>query len=358
MKLILPFILMILTHQLVWAEPIVLDTPTGKLHGTLELPNAATSPAGTPADTTNAKALPCSVAVIIAGSGPTDRNGNTIGLPGQNDSLKLLAEGLAARGIASVRYDKRGIGESIIPNLVEAEMRPSALIEDAVLWGRKLRQDPRFTTLTIIGHSEGALFGTVASHQLPADGFVSVAGMGLPFGELLLKQLRPKLPPDLMAQSEQIVQSLNEGKTVTNVPPALDALFRPSVQPYLIDLCRYSPTEELKKLTMSVLIVQGTTDIQVSVEDAELLSKALPTAQKVLIEGMNHVLKMVPNDQARQIASYTDPTLPVSPQLLGEISKFVGSIPAKAAQPASTEPSATEPSATKFSATQQPKEMR
>lgn len=284
------------------AELITLDTPSGMLYGTLEMPESS---------------APRPVALILAGSGPTNRDG------GESGNLRLLAEGLAAHGIASVRYDKRGVGASAQAGLKESDLRFNNYIDDAVSWGKKLQSDRRFSLLVIIGHSEGSLIGMVAASQLRAAAFVSVAGAGRPAGQILLEQLKPRLPTDLMKKSEAIIQTLNEGKTDETVPEVLNVLFRPSVQPYLISWFRYDPAQEIAKLSMPILIVQGTTDIQVSVQDARLLAKAKPSAELCIIEGMNHVFKEVSDDKEKQMRSYSDPALPVAPKLVVEVSQFV-----------------------------------
>ncbi len=301
MKYSLLIVLVLFARGLPAAEPMVLDTPSGALHGTLEVPAAA---------------FPCPVALIIAGSGPTDRNGT-------NNSLKLLAQGLAEKGIASLRYDKRGVGESIKAMTKESDLRFDTYVEDAVLWGKRLRRDKRFSSLTVIGHSEGSLIGMIAARKLPADAFVSIAGAGRPAGQVILEQMRPQLSPALMKQTQEIVRVLTEGGTVASVPPELHALLRASVQPYLISWFRYDPAQELSTLSMPVLIVQGTTDIQVGVSEAELLSKAKPPARVLIVEGMNHVLKAVPNDREKQLSSYGDPALPIVPSLVGNLHAFI-----------------------------------
>jgi pimeloyl-ACP methyl ester carboxylesterase len=300
-------------------EAVKLATPTGNLYGTLLSPKSKNR-------------VP--VVLIIAGSGPTDRDGNSPLLKGPNDSLKLLAHGLAAHGIASLRYDKRGIGESgremvlAAKNsnklLREEDFRFDSFIDDAVLWGEKLRGDKRFSGVTIVGHSEGSLIGMVAARRMRADGFVSIAGAGRPAQQILVEQLKLQLTPELLKQAEEILNLLAVGKTISSVPPALNLLFRPSVQPYMISWLRYNPAKEIAALTMPALIIQGTTDVQISVEDAKHLATARPTAKLLIIEGMNHILKQVLRDAEKQVASYSDPTLPVIPSLINEISRFVG----------------------------------
>jgi pimeloyl-ACP methyl ester carboxylesterase len=296
-------------------EPAVLETPDGKLYGTLEVPTRGQAP--------------YPVVLFISGSGPTDRDGNVAGIPGKNNSLKYLAEGLAAEGIASLRYDKRFIGESAGAAKSESDLRFDTYIEDAVLWGRRLRADGRFSQLVVAGHSEGSLVGMVAAQRLPADAFVSIAGAGRRADALMLAQMKPQLPPDLYAKAEAVFKSFAEGKTVADVPADLAALFRASVQPYMISWIKYDPPKELAKLTAPVLVAQGTHDIQVSVEDAKALAAARPDARLLLVEGMNHVLKMTPAERGQQLASYGDPALPVAPKLLAELVAFVKGIKKK-----------------------------
>jgi fermentation-respiration switch protein FrsA (DUF1100 family) len=294
------------------SETVVLDTPGGRLHGTLELPARG--------------AAPHAVALIISGSGPTDRNGNSSVIPGANNSLKYLAEGLAAAGIASLRYDKRGVAESVMAAKSEEDLRFDTYIEDAVLWGQRLRADKRFGALVVVGHSEGSLIGMVAARRLGAEGFVSVAGAGRRADVVILEQMKQQLSPELYAKTEEIFRALAEGKVVADVPPALAPLFRPSVQPYVGSWLRYDPAAEVSKLKVPVLIAQGEHDLQVSVEDARLLSKAQPSAKLLLVAGMNHVLKDAPSDASRQAAAYSDPALPVAPKLLAEVIAFVKGI--------------------------------
>ncbi|HWW76208.1 MAG TPA: alpha/beta fold hydrolase [Pyrinomonadaceae bacterium] len=293
-------------------EPAVLETPDGKLYGTLEVPIRGKAP--------------YPVVLIISGSGPTDRNGNSSVIPGANNSLKYLAEGLAAYGIASLRYDKRGIAESVMAAKSEADLRFDTFIEDAVLWGRKLREDRRFAQLVVAGHSEGSLVGMVAARRLPADGFVSVAGSGRRMDALVLEQVKPQFSPEMYAKTEAVFKSLLEGKTVEDAPKELAALFRPSVQPFLISLLKYDPAAELAKLKSPALVAQGTHDLQVTVADAQALARAKPDARLVLVEGMNHVLKMTAADAKQQVAAYSDPSLPVADKLLTEFVAFVKGI--------------------------------
>lgn len=287
---------------------IVLDTPAGKLAGSLLLPAAQGR-------------VP--VALIIAGSGPTDRDGNSAMLPGRNDSLRMLAQALAAAGIASVRYDKRGIGASAAAMQSESALRFETYIDDAAAWIARLKADPRFSRVAVIGHSEGALIGMVAVKQAGANAFVSVAGPGAPLQSVLRRQLAGQLPAALNEENERILGRLELGELAGEVPPMLAALYRPSVQPYLVSQFRYLPAERIAALAIPVLIVQGTTDTQVGVDDARALKAASAQARLEIVDGMNHVLKLVPAGAA-QLPSYGDPTLPLAPALVAAITSFLG----------------------------------
>jgi len=290
------------------SDSLHVSIPPGALEGSFLCP---TTPAPWPA------------VLLIAGSGPTDRNGNSAGLPGANNSLKLLAEALAQRGIASVRYDKRGIGGSRATLTSEADLRFDMLAADAAAWVRRMHLDPRLSTITVAGHSEGSLLGMLAARSANADAYISLEGAGRTASAIIHEQLASRATAPIAAQADSIMAEIDAGRTVDSIPPTLVALFRPSVQPYLVSWFRYDPAKELAKLQVPVLIVQGTTDIQVSNEDARLLAAADPRAKLVTIDGMNHVLKMVPADLTQQIKSYSDPSLPVAPQLVDAVASFV-----------------------------------
>jgi len=289
-------------------ELTTLTTPTGVIHGTLDLPSGAG---------------PFPVALIIAGSGPTDRDGNSAMLAGKNNSLKMLAQSLATANIASLRFDKRGIAASTAAGPKEVDLRFENYVDDAAAWVELLRHDKRFSTVTIIGHSEGALIGASATARTHPNAFISVAGVGRSAGLVLREQLNGKLPAPLFQANEKILRELEAGRTTQDVPPALQSMYRASVQPYLISWFKYNPVEIVASIKEPILICQGTTDIQVAVEEAEALKKAAPTAKLVIVQGMNHVLKSVPADPVKQTASYSDPALPINPELMKNIIEFV-----------------------------------
>ena len=284
---------------------VVLHTASGDIAGTLTIP--ANAPAKLP------------VALIIAGSGPTDRNGDNPMM--KNESLQKLAYGLAAKNIASLRFDKRGIGESKAAGKTEADLRFEDYINDARSWIEWLKKDKRFSKVFVAGHSEGSLIGMIAAYNT-AQGYISIAGAGRSADKILKEQLAAQ-PAVVKDSSFPIIDSLVLGKPVANVPRMLFALFRPSVQPYMISWFHYDPQTEIKKLTIPVLILQGTNDLQVKEEDANLLAKSNTKAQVLLIKNMNHIFRIVEGDRRENLATYITPELPISDELVNAISAFV-----------------------------------
>lgn len=287
-------------------RPQTLETERGILRGTLLQPRTT---------------QPMPVVLLIAGSGPTDRDGNNPA--GHNDSLKRLAMALAREGIASLRYDKRGVAASRAATPNERDLSVEQYVADAAAWGRQLKADPAFDRLILLGHSEGALIASLAADASQADAVVSLAGSSRPIDQVLREQLQYRLPPQLLAQSTQLLDALLAGQTVSEVPDELQVLFRPSVQPYLISLFRQDPSAAFASLRMPALIVQGTHDIQVGVADAQALQTAKPDAQLALIDGMNHVLRIVPMDLKAQLASYDEPGLPLANALSQALVTFI-----------------------------------
>ncbi|HEY1729680.1 MAG TPA: alpha/beta fold hydrolase [Candidatus Baltobacteraceae bacterium] len=286
-----------------------LQTPTGTIYGSLTMP--------APSEVKK-------VVLIIAGSGPTDRNCNSpAGI--HTDAYLLLAKGLAERGIASVRFDKRGIAASAAAASSESDLRFETYISDAQAWVRRLRSDGRFKHVTIAGHSEGSLIGMIAARNESADGYASLEGPAFPAAAILRTQLAEQLSayPDLKAANDRILKALSAGQTTPDVPSQLLALYRPSIQPYLISWFRYDPRTEIAKLSCPVTIIQGTADLQVSVDNGKALRDALPRARLVMIAGMSHVLKDTSSDSlsVQQTTVYTDPRLPIDSTLVRTLSE-------------------------------------
>lgn len=294
-------------HPRLVGQSCELTTETGTLHATLDLP---------------AQPAPWPVLVLHPGSGPTDRNGNGPLLA--TDAYKQLGRALATKGFAVLRIDKRGIAASAKAGPKEDQLTIETYAADAVAWTQYLRADPRFTTVGFIGHSEGWLVGLIAANEARWQVMISLCGPGRPLQTILREQLKNNLPEKLYSQADAILKELEAGRRVDDTPQELAALFRPSVQPFLISLFRYNCAQWVAKMQMPVLIISGSTDLQVAKEDALALAKANPRAQAITIEEMNHVLKRVKGPSRwEQLPSYTDASLPLHPQLVPEIAKFL-----------------------------------
>lgn len=265
---------------------------------------------------------PSPVALIIAGSGPTDKDGNSV-LAGKNDSLKMLAEGLANEGIATIRYDKRGVGDNTSLFTKEEDVSFELFTDDAVKIIQYLQSNEAFTSVHVIGHSEGSLIGMLAAQETDVESFVSLAGAGRAIDELLLEQLAGQLTPALTTETKNVIASLKKGELVEKVSPELQGLFRPSVQPYMISWLKLDPRRSIQQLKSRTMIVQGTNDLQVKATDAEALKKGKNDATLLYLEGMNHILKVAPIDRTKNLATYADPTLPLHEELLPAICAFI-----------------------------------
>lgn len=282
---------------------VTLETKTGEIFGTLTTPR-------------NFEKIP--VALIIAGSGPTDRDGNNPVM--KNNSLKILAFELSQNNIATLRFDKRGIAESKLAGGSEADLRFDDYVNDVRDWITLLKKDKRFSKVIVIGHSEGSLIGMIAATN--ADKFISIAGPGQSADKILKLQLssQPKGVQDLCFP---ILDSLKNGQVVPDVNPMLYSLFRPSVQPYMISWFKYDPQVEIQKLIIPTLIIQGTNDVQVPMEDAKYLSIANPKAKLVSINNMNHIFRIIEGDKQANLSSYNDATLPIAEELSKIINAFI-----------------------------------
>jgi hypothetical protein len=267
------------------------------------------------------------VVLIIPGSGPTDRDGNNpLGVTAA--PYRLLAETLATKGVSSVRIDKRGMFGSKAAIADANAVTIGDYAADVHNWVGAIRRRTKVRCVWVLGHSEGGLVALAAA-QSPAGicGVILVSTPGQKMGSLIREQLRanpanaPVLEPALKA-----IDSLEQGKTidVTGMHPALQRLFAPQVQGFLIDAFARDPVKLAGSLQVPTLIVQGERDIQVSAVDARALATAQPRAKLVLIPAMNHLLKDVASaDRPANLATYADPSLPVDPTLVDEVAGFV-----------------------------------
>jgi len=309
-----------------YGDPVELDTPDGTLAGSLLRPEAV-APAPADARVMNA-ALTASarppLVVIVAGSGPTDRDGNSrAGL--RTDAYRQLAAGLARAGIASLRYDKRGVGQSLNAVRDPAALSVDGYAADLARWLDAMRDTHRFGRCVIAGHSEGALLATLAARHESVDGVALLCGTGRRVGALLRDQLAPRLDAAARADLDRALAQLEAGRPLDRPPASLGAVgasvLAPSVQP-LMSWMRHDPAADLARLDTRVLIVHGSTDLQLRPADRAALLDARPDATVRLIDGMCHTLKHAEMDGASQARAYVDATLPVMPELVASVARF------------------------------------
>ena len=304
--------------------------PAGVVESAISFQSAGFTLPGTltvPARTTGK--LP--VALIVAGSGPTDRNGNSAGpLRAQNNSnlYALLAWELARRGIASLRYDKRIIGD----NLAKVDIASTSIddfVADVVAGAAALSADRRFSKVVLIGHSEGAeLVLQAANRGARASAIVMLSGAGRPIMAVLREQLSKQLPPEELTKWDSASARYLRGEDPGDVHPGLKPLLLPQNRNFFRSWVKYDPPVEIAKAGLPILIVQGGRDIQVSEADARNLSAAQPAAKLVVIPEANHVFRAAAsNDRAEQMKLYVDPTIPLVPELAPAIAEWIRELP-------------------------------
>ncbi|HXO84853.1 MAG TPA: alpha/beta hydrolase [Gemmatimonadales bacterium] len=290
-------------------SPYTIRSAGLELAGTLTVPRGVTKP------------MP--VVVIIAGSGPTDRNGNSM-MGIRPNSYAQLAWGLAERGIASLRYDKRGLpgtkGTFDITHMTMADFAA-----DARTAAESLSRDPRFSRVVFVGHSEGASLALMAAREgAPVTDVVHVSGLGRATGEVLREQLSRQFDSATLVRYDSAMKYYLAGESAA-VPSGLEMLFVPMNRTYMRSMMAFDPSAAIRAVRQPVLIVQGATDLQASVADAERLHAARPDAKLVVIPEVNHVLKhdTNPTITVQMATTYKDPTMPIAPAVVAAIADWI-----------------------------------
>lgn len=291
--------------------PVLVKTLAGSISGSLVVPKNLTGK------------IP--VVLIVADAGPTDRNGNNTKTGLNGNTYKLLANDLGKKGLATLRYDKRLVGESISVTK-ESQLHMEDYSDDATVLINMLSEDQRFSKIILFGHGEGALVSMIAAFDQPAvKAYISAEGHAETGEKILTDEIKSK-SGFMIDKFKAILDSLKKGKTTPNVDPSLYYIARPSIQPFIMSWCRYDPIRILKKIKIQVLIIQGNTDLVVADNNGDKLKKAKSDAILLNIKDMNHILKDAPADPEKNVATYANSDLPLKPELVPAIVDFINKV--------------------------------
>ena len=320
----------------------LVDSGNGLLRGSFLEPEPAAS-----SDYSIARDYSIATPVVLLLSGAqADRDGNNYAVPGRSDALAELAQSLASLGVCSLRFDKRGTGESYRLGSNEGSLRFDDHIADAKAAIRALASDPRFSSVLVVGFAEGALVGAYALDDLYAAGKLAsgrVAGMVAlcASGRTELEIARDALegtPKELKAEAEAIMSALEAGNSYPNPSAYFADYFRPSAQGYLSSLFARNIREAFASLPCPVLVIAGGSDLQTNGSESKLLASVRSDIAYRVIPGMSHALKAVGSDEEENYSSFTDPSLPLAdglPELVAAFARGEGAIGAEPPETAS-----------------------
>ncbi|WP_316826308.1 serine aminopeptidase domain-containing protein [Pedobacter miscanthi] len=285
-----------------------LGEPPAMLFGTLLLP-AKTS-----------EKVP--IVLMIGGSGPTDRNMNQ-GDALVTNSFAMLADTLAANGIASLRYDKRGVAKSA-QALGNNQIVVDNYVDDASAFVDQLKKDERFSKVIVLGHSEGSSIAITSALKSHPVGLICLSGYDTDLGTVLEGQLSKTLETADLKLAKTIISNLKKGNLYHGeLSPAIQNLFSLTTQAYLISAMRHHAAVEIKKINAPILVISGGTDLQIGTDSGQRLAKANSKASFFAIQGMNHVLKNAPLDREENLKTYTNGELPINAVLGKVIVSFI-----------------------------------
>lgn len=303
------------------AENKNISTTTGSLYGTLLVPETASTTALVP------------VVLILNSNTVYDRDGVSRLNGDSSAHAKLLAEALAAEGIASLRYDTRGIGKSVIAFINEEFHDFERTITDACQWIDSLRRDPRFSSVVVLGFGrpndfgrEGALAGIQAAHRMQADGLILAGAESRPWLRYLKNQAYATFTEASARQIDSVASLLENGERprVTKEMGALYNLFRPTLQSYVLSLNKYNPVEEIAKLSIPIIAVHGTLDFTVGEEQTKALVAANPGAKFFSIKNMSFNLK--DGNQDLSTPPQEKGRVPILPSIVDLFANYVWSL--------------------------------
>ena len=260
--------------------------------------------------------------IFIQGSGPVNRDGNAP--MAKNDGVKKIAHELAKDGIATFRFDKRILKMDKL-RIKEEDLKFEDFVTDVNSIVTYFRNEGRFEKIILAGHSEGSLIGILSSGQSDVDAYISLAGAGRPIDEIIVEQIA-KQSGELSENAQVAFEEMKKTGGTINYSPFLESIFRKSVQPYMHSWMKFNPAEELSKLKIPVLVLNGSFDIQVDVKDAEILHEAATDSKIAILEDMNHIFRKIEGEHLENTKAYNEPQRPLHPELIPTFLEFVKSI--------------------------------
>lgn len=306
------FILIIFFTNSVFAQTesfLSLRTLSGTIYGIMQTPD-------------NKNSVPLA---ILVSDCKTD---NSFDEKLQNQAIKSLADSLTNRGIATLRYDKRGSGKSTAAGRNGANLTVENYVTDLNEWVNRFANNVKFTDIILVGHGEGALIAMLcANENKHVKKYISLAGAGLPRADVLRAQIEMQFTNNLQLQevADKYIKKLSKGEIIDEiVPQKLYQYFPPNLNRFFISWFKYNPLKEIAKITVPVLLVQGTADAQIAIYNINLLAQANPNAGKIVIENMNHIFRTCNSThQLSQYATNSKPNAPIKHELCHAIAKFI-----------------------------------
>lgn len=257
--------------------------------------------------------------IFIQGSGNPDRNGNQLQMGIKANYVKMLRDSLNEKGIAFYSYDKRNVTKENIKHLIKS-MTFENLVEDVRLIISNFKDDSRFNSITLIGHSQGSLVAMLAVNDA-VDNYISLAGLGEPMDKTLVTQLSNQ-NKELAEAAKQHIEELKETGTIKEIHPFLMSIFAKPNHEFLVSYFKFDPTKEIQNLKTPILILNGDKDLQVPIVHAQNLHEANPKSELVIVKHMNHVLKHIEKDTDNMPSYYTE-SFPLAEHLIETIANFI-----------------------------------
>src|ERR1700733_5776780 len=258
------------------------------------------------------------IALLIAGSGSTDHDGN--GPQVKPATLKKLSEQLVARKIATLRYDKRGAGGWKPEYGRPEDFRFPQFVDDATALVNYLRGSRKFSRVVLAGHSEGGLVAILTARRVPVDRLVLLVTAARRQGDLVKAQLEKKLPPDKLEPIVKAIDAIMAGQIVA--PPPRGLAIAPSMQPGIASAFAEDPIPPLKLIDQPTLIIGGGRDLQMARLDFAALSAASPVVKTLWLPESNHVLLDVTVD-SDNMAAYNQSERALDSELVDSVAAFI-----------------------------------